>query len=58
MQRYQVVTQNDIERIHETSLKIMEEVGIVFTYEPAREILVRGGAKAVGQTVFFPPEYG
>ncbi|MDR1248891.1 MAG: trimethylamine methyltransferase family protein, partial [Treponema sp.] len=56
MQRYQVVTQNDIERIHETSLRIMEEVGVVFSYEPARNILAKGGAKVDGKTVRFPPE--
>jgi trimethylamine--corrinoid protein Co-methyltransferase len=55
MQRYQVVTQNDIERIHETSLRIMEEVGVVFSYEPARNILAKGGAKIDGKTVRFPP---
>jgi len=54
MQRYQLLTQNEIEKIHETSLRIMEEVGIVFHYEPARDILKKGGAKVDGQTVYFP----
>lgn len=54
MQRYQTVSQNDIDRIHETSLKIMDEIGIVFIYEPARDILAKGGAKVEGQTVHFP----
>jgi trimethylamine--corrinoid protein Co-methyltransferase len=54
MQRYRIVTQVEIERIHETSLKIMENVGVVFSYDPAREILARHGARVDGQTVFFP----
>lgn len=54
MQRYQTVRTEDIEKIHETSLKIMEEVGIVFSYAPAREILAKGGAKVEGETVYFP----
>lgn len=54
MQRYQVVTQNEIERIHETSLQIMDEIGIVFSYTPAREILEKHGAKIEGKTVRFP----
>ncbi len=54
MQRYQSIRQQDIEKIHETSLRIMEEVGIVFSYEPARDILAKGGAKVEGKTVFFP----
>lgn len=54
MQRYQTVGLEDIEKIHETSLKIMEEVGIIFSYAPAREILARGGARVEGETVYFP----
>ena len=37
--RFQLLTQADIEKIHETSLNIMENVGVVFSYEPAREML-------------------
>jgi trimethylamine--corrinoid protein Co-methyltransferase len=54
VQRYQILTQNEIEKIHETSLRIMKEVGIVFSYAPAREILAKGGAKVDGQRVYFP----
>lgn len=54
MQRYQILTQTEIEQIHETSLRIMKEVGIVFSYAPAREILAKGGAKVDGQRVYFP----
>ena len=50
MQRYQVLTQNDIAQIHETTLKILEEVGVIFTYEPARELLTKHGARAVSYT--------
>ena len=54
MQRYQVVTQNDIDQIHETSLKILDEIGVVFDYLPAIDILVKGGAKSDGKVVRFP----
>ncbi|MDO0821272.1 trimethylamine methyltransferase family protein [Desulfosporosinus nitroreducens] len=54
MQRYQILSQNEIEQIHETSLRIMEEVGVIFSYAPAREILAKGGAKVDGQRVYFP----
>ncbi len=52
--RYQILTQAEIEKIHETSLRIMENVGVVFSYEPAREVLKKHGAKVEGQTVLFP----
>ena len=36
---YEVLTQQDVEKIHETSLRILEEVGVVFQYEPALRLL-------------------
>lgn len=54
MKRYQSVEQNDIAMIHETSLRILEEVGIIMTYEPACQLLARHGAKVDGQKVFLP----
>lgn len=56
MQRYQILSQNEIEQIHETSLRIMEEVGLVFSYAPAREIFAKGGAKVDGERVYFPKD--
>lgn len=56
MQRYQLLTQAEIEQIHANSLRIMENIGIVFSYEPARDLLVKHGAKVEGHTVYFPPK--
>lgn len=54
VKRYEVLTQNEIERIHETSLRILEEVGVVMLRDESREILAKHGAKVEGQTVYFP----
>ena len=54
MQNYQVLTQNDIERIHETSLRILEEVGVVFVSQRSRDVFAKGGAKIDGQKVHLP----
>lgn len=54
MQRYQIAEQEDLVKIHETSLKILEEVGVVMLYEPALEVLKKHGARIEGSTVFFP----
>ncbi len=56
MQRYQLLTQAEIEQIHANSLRIMEHVGVVFSYEPARDLLAKHGAKVEGHTVYFPPK--
>ena len=45
MQRYQLLTQNEIEQIHENSLRIMENIGIHMTYQPAKDLLAKGAQR-------------
>lgn len=54
MQRYQVISQEELEKIHENSLKIMEEVGVIITYDHARETLEKHGCRLDGKRVHFP----
>ena len=54
MMKYQVAEQSDLMQIHETSLKILEEVGVIMAYKPACELLLKHGAKVEGKKVFFP----
>jgi trimethylamine--corrinoid protein Co-methyltransferase len=56
MQRYQLLNQNQIEMIHENSLKILNEVGMVLPYGPAKELLAKHGCKVSGDLVKFPPK--
>ena len=42
--RFSVLQAAEVERIHELSLKVLEEVGIILHYPPARELLHRRGA--------------
>ena len=54
MQKYHLISPEEIERIHETSLKILEEVGMIFSYAPARDVFAKAGCKVEGQKVFLP----
>ncbi len=54
MQWYKLLTEEQIEQVHEESLLILEQIGIIFHYEPALEVLSGGGAKVEGKRVFFP----
>lgn len=54
MQRFEILTKNQVEKVHETSLRILAEIGLDFGYPPALEVLKKGGAKVDGQRVFFP----
>jgi trimethylamine--corrinoid protein Co-methyltransferase len=54
MQWYEFLSKHQIEQIHETSLRILGKVGIEFRFEPALEVLKKGGARVDGERVFFP----
>lgn len=49
-----IISDAEVEMIHETSLKILEEVGMVFSYEPAKEVFKKHGAKIEGDRVYLP----
>ncbi len=54
MQRFEILTKTQLGKVHETSLRILEQIGVDFGYAPALEVLKKGGAKIDGQRVFFP----
>ncbi len=55
MHQFEILTKTQLEKVHETSLRILEQIGVDFGYSPALEVLKKGGAKVDGQRVFFPP---
>ena len=42
---YQVLTEKELSQIHETSIKVLENVGFVINYPPALELFEKNGAK-------------
>ena len=53
MQQFELLTNEQVEQIHETSIQILTQIGVEFGYPPALEMLRKGGAKVEGQRVFF-----
>jgi trimethylamine--corrinoid protein Co-methyltransferase len=51
-----VISQEDIEAIHQATLRILDDVGLIMTHPLAREILCGAGARIVGGRVMLPPE--
>ncbi len=51
-----LLTQEQVERIHEASLEILEDVGLKARYEPARELFKQHGCIVDGERVKFPRE--
>lgn len=54
MQYFELLSKEQVERIHEASLEIMAEVGLDFRHPFAREVLANAGAKVDGRRVYFP----
>jgi trimethylamine---corrinoid protein Co-methyltransferase len=52
----EVISKEDFQRIHDASLKILRETGIVFHSKEALEIFKKHGTKVNGKTVFITQE--
>lgn len=50
----ELLTQEQIERIHESSLEILQEVGFKVRFAPARELFAKHGCSVDGERVKFP----
>lgn len=50
---FELLEAGEVEAIHENVLRILNEVGIHFGYDPAVEILKKAGCKVNGQVVYF-----
>jgi len=48
------VGEGDLPRIHEASIDLLENTGVIFEHEEALEIFRKHGAKVEGKTVFIP----
>lgn len=54
MQYLELLSKNQVERIHAASLEIMAGVGLDFRHPVALEVLAKGGARVDGHRVYFP----
>ncbi|MCC6568073.1 MAG: trimethylamine methyltransferase family protein, partial [Anaerolineales bacterium] len=52
----ELLTQEQIQKIHEASLEILQETGFKVRYEPARELFAKHGCSVDGERVKFPRE--
>ena len=56
MIRLSILDQDEIEGIHQASLRILSETGVILTHPQAREMLAAAGASIMGDRVLLPPE--
>jgi trimethylamine--corrinoid protein Co-methyltransferase len=54
-QQWGVLPPGDVERLHDASMQLLSNVGVVFRSQKALDVFRRNGAGVEGQTVRFPP---
>jgi trimethylamine--corrinoid protein Co-methyltransferase len=52
----QVLTEEEVEAIHQSTLQVLADIGIVLDHDEARSILIGAGATGRDNRVFLPPE--
>lgn len=55
--KFNILTPEQVELVHENTMKIMEEIGVEFSYEPALEVFKAQGLKIEGERVFFKRDF-
>ena len=56
MQRFEYFTDEDVQKIHEATLRVLEMVGVDFGYTPAVDVFKKSGCKVEGERVFLSPK--
>ena len=51
---FKIITDKDVESIHQATLKLLSEVGIILTHQPTQKMLMKAGAIAKDNRIFFP----
>ena len=52
--RTKIISDNDLPRIHEASIDLLENTGVIFEHEEVLKIFKKHGARVEGKTVFIP----
>jgi len=56
MEPLKFLSNEDVQAMHEATLKILHEVGVIWTHKPSLDILLDAGCTMNGNRVCFPPE--
>ena len=56
MEKLKFLSNEDVKSMHEATLHIMSEVGIIWTHQPSLDILLQAGCTMKGNRVCMPPD--
>ncbi len=52
--QFRVLTEEEAQKVHEASVQILEETGVIYNSEEVLDIFKKNGAKVEGETVYIP----
>jgi trimethylamine--corrinoid protein Co-methyltransferase len=55
--KFNVLTPDQVQQVHDQSIKILEEIGVEFSYQPALDALQAKGQRVEGQRVYFQRKF-
>lgn len=55
--KFNVLTEEQVQKIHDQTIRILEEIGLEFEYDPAVEVFRKEGLKVEGHRVYFTREF-
>ncbi len=56
MQPLKLLSDEDVQTMHEATLQVLHEAGVFWTHKPSLEILQGAGCRITDNRVFFPPD--
>jgi trimethylamine--corrinoid protein Co-methyltransferase len=56
MERLKFLSDEDIQAMHEATLQVLGEVGVIWTHQPSLDVLAEAGCTMKGNRVCFPPD--
>ncbi len=56
MEPLKFLSDADVQAMHEATLKVMSEIGIIWTHKPSLDILLQAGCKMKDNRVLMPPD--
>src|SRR5512141_1953327 len=56
MERLKFLSEDDLKAMHEATLQVLSEIGVIWSHKPSLEILLDAGCTMNGNRVCFPPD--
>lgn len=55
--KFNTLTENQVQLIHENTMRILEEIGVEFSYDPVVEVFKKHGQRVDGHRVYFERKF-